>query len=71
MASVTILEEPVPGSIKRKTMKKDCAPNGRRHGVRSKAALDGRAAKTVLTFESRAQVYCWSTDRGMRPVIKH
>ena len=53
-------------------MKKNSAPNGRRHGLRSRAASEGRAAKTILTFESRAQVYCWSTDRGRgRPVIKH
>jgi hypothetical protein len=52
-------------------MKRASALNGRRHGVRSKSSLEGRAAKTVLTFERRAQVYCWSTDRGVRPVIKH
>lgn len=52
-------------------MKRASATNGRRHGVRSKSSPDARSIKTVLTFESRAQVYCWSVDRGVRPVIKH
>ncbi|MFI5347176.1 MAG: hypothetical protein ACHQ51_12455 [Elusimicrobiota bacterium] len=52
-------------------MKRASAVNGRRHGVRSKVSPEARGVKTVLTFESRAQVYCWSTDRGVRPVIKH
>lgn len=43
-------------------------PAARRHGLR--ARLAGRE-KTVVTFERRAQVYCWSTDRGRRPVVKH
>lgn len=43
----------------------------RRHGARARAHTAKREAKTVLTFESRAKVYCWSTDRGIRPVIKH
>lgn len=51
-------------------MRKDAALNGRRHGVKAKNA-PGRIAKTVVTFETRSQVYCWSTDRGIRPVIKH
>ncbi|MBI3565884.1 MAG: hypothetical protein HY079_11850 [Elusimicrobia bacterium] len=51
--------------------KRTHALNGRRHGSRSKAHSVGRAAKTVLTFETRAKVYCWSVDRGIRPVIKH
>jgi hypothetical protein len=50
-------------------MKPTISAHGRRHGVRAKAPE--RTAKTVLTFESRAKVYCWSTDRGIRPVIKH
>lgn len=50
-------------------MKRAIAANGRRHGVRAKSPE--RSTKTVLTFESRAKVYCWSTDRGARPVIKH
>lgn len=52
-------------------MKRTSTANGRRHGVRSKTSLETRGVKTVLTFESRARVYCWSTDRGVRPVIKH
>lgn len=53
-------------------MKKAIALNGRRHGPRARLALEGRAEKTVLTFERRAQVYCWSTDRNRdRPVLKH
>ncbi len=51
--------------------KREPASSGRRHGLRAKSPLTVRAAKTVLTFEARAQVYCWSTDRGVRPVIKH
>ena len=45
-------------------MKKETVPGSRRHGQRAKSSIAGRATKTVLTFESRAQVYCWSTDRG-------
>jgi hypothetical protein len=52
-------------------MKKASAFNGRRHEVRAKSSPDVREMKTVLTFEKRAQVYCWSIDRGVRPVIKH
>ena len=53
-------------------MKRESSPNGRRHGLHARPAFKGRAAKTVLTFERRAQVYCWSTDRGrVRPVLKH
>jgi hypothetical protein len=42
----------------------------RRDALRSRLALDGRSEKTVLTFEKRARVYCWSKDRA-RPVLKH
>lgn len=53
-------------------MDKKSAPlHGRRHGSRARALSVGRSAKTVLTFEDRAKVYCWSVDRGIRPVIKH
>jgi hypothetical protein len=52
-------------------MKRTSAVSGRRHGVRAKASPEPRGVKTVLTFERRAQVYCWSTDRGVRPIIKH
>ena len=53
-------------------MKRAIALNGRRHGNRARLILEGRVEKTVLTFERRAQVYCWSTDRGRgRPVLKH
>lgn len=52
-------------------MKKIPASKIRRREVRAQPiAIEGRAVKTVLTFESRAQIYCWSTDRP-RPVIKH
>jgi hypothetical protein len=53
-------------------MKRTSSLNGRRHGLRARLPLEGRAEKTVLTFEKRAQVYCWSTDRGRgRSVPKH
>ena len=53
-------------------MKRAIAFNGRRHGLRARPALEGRSERTVLTFERRAQVYCWTTDRGRgRCVIKH
>lgn len=51
-------------------MKRDNAAAGRRHGLRAKLAGESRE-KTVVTFERRAQVYCWTTDRGRRPVVKH
>ena len=53
-------------------MKKEISLSGRRHGLRARPALlDRREEKTILTFEKRAQVYCWSTDRRGRPVLKH
>ena len=53
-------------------MKRPLSLNGRRHGLRARLPLEGRAERTVLTFEKRAQVYCWSTDRDRgRPVHKH
>lgn len=52
-------------------IKNEPLPDGRRHGARAKAPLAVRAAKTILTFERRARVYCWTIDRGLRPVIKH
>ena len=52
-------------------MKRTIAPSGRRHGLRARLSADARVEKTVVTFERRAQVYCWTTDRGRRPVIKH
>jgi hypothetical protein len=53
--------------------KKIVAGGVRRHGLRARPALvDARGAKTVLTFESGAQVYHWTTDRGRsRVVLKH
>ena len=52
-------------------MKKNPSPNGRKHGTRSRAVSDGRL-KTSLTFETAAQAYHWTTDRGRsRFVIKH
>ena len=47
------------------------ATHSRRHGARARGHTVKREAKTVLTFEARAKVYCWSVDRGVRPVIKH
>ncbi|HXT00994.1 MAG TPA: hypothetical protein VN915_09990 [Elusimicrobiota bacterium] len=52
-------------------MKRATPAAGRRHGLRARIAGEGRAEKTVVTFERRAQVYCWTTDRGRRPVVKH
>jgi hypothetical protein len=56
-------------------MKRQLSLNGRRHGLRAgreRLALEGRAEKTVLTFEKRTQVYCWSTDRVRgRLSVKH
>lgn len=53
-------------------MKRAIASAGRRHGHRARIAGEGRAEKTIVTFERRAQVYCWTTDRGRgRSVIKH
>lgn len=52
-------------------MKKNATPNGRKHGARSRPATDARL-KTTLTFETNAQAYHWTTDRGRsRCVIKH
>lgn len=52
-------------------MKKNAAPNGRKHGVRSKVTSENRL-KTTLTFKPGYQAYHWSTDRvRSRPVIKH
>ena len=53
--------------------KKSVVSNGRRHGLRARPALvEARSAKTVLTFESGAQVYHWTTDRPRaRVVLKH
>ena len=45
-------------------MKKTISPNGRRHGLRARLAVEARASKTVLTFESGARVYLWTTDRS-------
>jgi hypothetical protein len=55
------------------TIKKNVASNGRRHGLRARPAIaEARTAKTVLTFESGAQVYCWTTERPRaRVVLKH
>jgi len=53
-------------------MKRAMAPAGRRHGLRARGVLEGRPGKTAVTFERRAQVYCWTTDRERgRSVIKH
>jgi hypothetical protein len=53
-------------------IKRAPVPNGRRHGHRARLNVQDRAAKTVLTFESGAQIYHWTTDRGRaRGVVKH
>lgn len=53
-------------------MKKSLSPNGRRHGLRARQNYIGRITKTVLTFESDAQIYTWTTDRPkVRAVLKH
>ena len=31
----------------------------------------GDRLKTVLTFETKAQAYLWTTDRGRSKLIKH
>ena len=52
-------------------MKKNPSANGRKHGLKSKPASPDRLT-TTLTFEARAQVYHWFTDRGRsKPVLKH
>jgi hypothetical protein len=51
-------------------MKQANAPAGRRHGVRARIAGESRE-KTAVTFERRAQVYCWTTGRARRAVVKH
>lgn len=53
-------------------MKRAPAPNGRRHGLRARLPVEARTCKTVLVFESGAQVYHWTTDRPRaRVVVKH
>lgn len=52
-------------------MKKTPSPNGRKHGLRARAAVADRL-KTTLTLDSSAQAYHWTTDRGRsRLVLKH
>ena len=52
-------------------MKKSIASNGRKHGIKSRLESDVRL-KTTLTFETKAQAYHWTTNRGRsRLVIKH
>ncbi|MEK7388284.1 MAG: hypothetical protein AAB036_01150 [Elusimicrobiota bacterium] len=52
-------------------MKKTLSANGRKHGLRSRSGVDHRL-KTTLTFETLAQAYHWTTNRGRsRLVIKH
>jgi hypothetical protein len=50
---------------------KKIAANGRKHGLRAQASVDGRL-KTTLTLDSSSRAYHWTTDRGRsRLVIKH
>ncbi len=52
-------------------MKKNSASNGRKHGIKSRLESESRL-KTTLTFETKAQAYHWTTNRGRaRFVIKH
>jgi hypothetical protein len=54
-------------------MKKEKGHNGRKHGLKARLAGAARDSKLVLTFESGAQTYHWTTDRGRtaRVVLKH
>jgi len=54
-------------------IKKPVSTGARRHGLRARPAIvEERVTKTVLTFESGAQVYHWTTDRPRaRVVLKH
>jgi len=53
-------------------MKKDASPNGRKHGLRSRLALESESRnRTILTFASEARTYLWSSDRARRFVVKH
>lgn len=49
-------------------MKRETAPNGRKHGLRARLALETRS-KTVLTCTSEARTYLWSTDRARARVV--
>lgn len=52
-------------------MKKSTSSNGRKHGIKSSSESESRL-KTTLTFETKAQAYHWTTNRGRsRLVIKH
>lgn len=52
-------------------MKRETAPNGRKHGLRARLALEMRS-RTVLTCTSDARAYLWSTDRARaRVIVKH
>lgn len=54
-------------------MKKTPSANGRKHGLRARAASAvASRLKTTLTLDSSAQAYHWTTDRGRsRLVLKH
>ncbi len=52
-------------------IKTELSHDGRRHGRKAKAAPSAPPRRTVVRFESRSQVYCWTSDRALRPVIKH
>jgi hypothetical protein len=53
-------------------IKKTVPIGARRHGLRARPLVEERVTKTVLTFESGARVYHWTTDRPRaRVVLKH
>ena len=59
------------GDCYHQDMKKNSAPNGRKHGMRAKTSGESRMT-TTLTFEPGSQAYHWTTARDRsRPVIKH
>ena len=51
-------------------MKKSTVPNGRKHGLKSRPESDARL-KTILTFETKAQAYHWTTNRGRSRLVKN
>jgi len=49
-------------------MKRETVPQGRKHGLRARLALETRS-RTVLTCTSQARTYLWSTDRARARVV--
>ncbi len=44
---------------------------GRKHGHRSRQDAVKERPLVSVAYESRSQVYLWTTDRGRKPLIKH